>query len=310
MRYLAVISFTLQILFAAGCTQVPNKSASVQTSALEKQRSGLKLIPVGTRGFFSLDGSYAEFDPNHSAVEIWQPENSTKAPIVVYAHGGAGFREDDRRRIEMFRRHGFATISFDSYLMNEFEDWEFVTRKITNMGKQSMIWGVFEGAIEYAASQGEWDNQNIILYGGSNGGRVVLYAGSDIQNANIRAIISEAPAGSGFELGNYNIPTLIPFGALDTWAGKSDDDFVWKRTYPRSPVSLESWVYTQKKQGHPVDFIFYEKAGHLLFEGALEKVTVRRGDRIAFSAFQGAAAGVLDKYERDVIEFAKSHLKN
>ena len=164
-----------------------------------------------------------------------------------------------------FAATDFATISFDSYVMNGFDDWNFVTRIVANSGKQSMIWGVFKGAVEYAAEYDDWDNRNIFLYGGSNGGRVVLYAGSEIQNGNIRGIISEAPAGSGFTLGDYNIPTIIPFGALDTWAGKSDTDYVWKRTYPNSPISIEDWVHAQQAKGRPVKFIFYENAGHLLF---------------------------------------------
>jgi hypothetical protein len=142
----------------------------------------------------------------------------------------------------------------------------------------------------------------------SFGGRVVLYAGSEIENGNIRGIVSEAPAGSGLILGDYNIPTIIPFGALDTWAGKSDTDYVWKRTYPDSLISIEDWVNAQRARGHPVKFIFYENAGHLLFEGRLERVTLRRGDSIAFSAYRGADEGVLEQYEHDVIAFAKSHL--
>lgn len=109
---------------------------------------------------------------------------------------------------------------------------------------------------------------------------------SEIANDNIRGIISEAPAGSGFTLGDYDIPTIIPFGALDTWAGKSDTDYVWKRTYSDSPISIEDWVHVQQAKGRPVKLAFYENAGHSLFEGPLKKVTVRRGDSIAFEAYQ------------------------
>lgn len=266
------------------------------------------LREVGTRGFFTLFGSFAEFDRNHHSVEVWTPPENPNAPIMVYAHGGAGLREDDRARVEMFRRNGFATLSFDAYLMNGFEDWNFVTRRIANQGKQAMIWGVFKGAIEYAATQPGWDSDNIILYGGSNGGRVVLYAGSEMQGHPIRGIISEAPAGSGYELGDYNISTIIPFGALDTWAGKSDSDFVWQRTYPGSKISIESWVNSQREKGHPVEFVFYQDAGHLLFDGPLEKVTVRRGNAIAFTSYRGAAEGVLEQYEKDTISFARRNI--
>ena len=302
------------VLSGSGCTAYrdsesePKVSRDPRANGPADSRIAPRLREVGSRGFFVLDGPFAQFDLSHPSVEIWAPKGDKKAPIMVYAHGGAGYREDDRARVAMFRRNGFATISFDSYVMNGFDDWNFVTRRVANSSKQSMIWGVFKGAVEYAAEHDSWDNRNIFLYGGSNGGRVVLYAASEIENGNIRGIISEAPAGSGFTLGDYNIPTIILFGALDTWAGTSATDYVWKRTYPDSPISIEDWLHAQHAKGRPVKFIFYENAGHSLFEGPLEKVTVRRGDAIAFEAYQGAADGVLEKYEHDVITFAKSHL--
>jgi dienelactone hydrolase len=315
MRKLTTSLLYIFIFVAFGC----NASSGVRTpeqktlsSTQEAESGGSPIIPtlreVGSRGFFVLDGPFAEFDPTHPSVEIWTPDGDANAPAMVYAHGGAGYREDDRARVAMFRRNGFATISFDSYVMNGFDDWNFVTRRIANSGKQNMIWGVFKGAVDYAATNDDWDNRNIFLYGGSNGGRVVLYAGSKIENENIRGIIAEAPAGSGFALGDYTIPTIIPFGALDTWAGKSDTDYVWKRTYPNSPISIEDWVNAQQAKGRPVNFIFYEGAGHLLFEGALELVTVRRGDAIAFTAYRGAAEGVLEQYEKDVMSFVTGKL--
>lgn len=315
MRNLNVSLLFALVFFVSGCgaaTVASDPELTSSRNAPENRPESAGVTPqlreIGSRGFFNLAGPFATFDPGHPSVEIWTPGGDKTAPIVVYAHGGAGYREDDRARVEMFRRNGFATISFDSYEMNGFDDWNFVTRKVTNSGKQNMIWGVFKGAVEYAAKTDDWDNRNIFLYGGSNGGRVILYAGSEIENENIRGIISEAPAGSGFTLGDYDIPTIIPFGALDTWAGKSDTDYVWKRTYPSSPVSIEDWVNSQQAKGRPVKFIFYENAGHLLFEGPLEKVTVRRGDAIAFTAYQGAGDGVLEQYERDVMTFVNNNL--
>ncbi|MCG8507221.1 MAG: hypothetical protein MI755_21625 [Sphingomonadales bacterium] len=309
---LAVVSTILVVGAVAGCgaglKSQPVSPGEAREAGPEEARLTPELREVGSRGFFALEGPFAAFDPNHPSVEIWTPGGVKNAPVVVYAHGGAGYREDDRARVEMFRRNGFATISFDSYVMNGFDDWNFVTRKVTNSGKQSMIWGVFKGAVEYAAKHDAWDNRNIVLYGGSNGGRVVLYSGSEIESENIRCIVSEAPAGSGFALGDYTIPTIILFGALDSWAGRSETDYVWKRTYPNSPISIEDWVNAQQAKGRPVEFIFYENAGHLLFEGPLEKVTVRRGDTIAFTAYQGAGEGVLEQYEQDVMTFANGNL--
>ena len=313
MRILTALLLFIHIFSASGTARGAPESDSASSkeaheTGSEDSRNTPELREVGSRGFFALVGPFAEFDPNHPSVEIWTPSSDNKAPIVVYAHGGAGYRKDDRARVEMFRRNGFATVSFDSYEMNGFDDWNFVTRKITNGGKQNMIWGVFKGAVEYAAKRGDWDNRNIFLYGGSNGGRVVLYAGTEIANNHIRGIISEAPAATGFTLGDLKIPTIIPFGALDNWAGQSEEDYVWTRTYPNSPISIEDWVKSLQEKGHPTRLIFYENAGHLLFEGPLTKVTVRRGDAIGFTAYQGADKGVLEQYELDVITFVNSNL--
>lgn len=305
MRLFSLLLLLVPVAFYSGCATVPNVQDSEARSPINKPA----LRAVGSRGFFTLDGPFVEFDLNHPSVEIWIPSGVRKAPVMVYAHGGAGYREDDRARVELFRRSGFATVSFDAYEMNGFDDWEFVTRKVSNTGKQNMIWGVFKGAVEFAAKSNDWDSSNIILYGGSNGGRVVLHAGSAISNDSIRAIISEAPAGSGFALGDYDIPTIIPFGSLDTWGGKSKTDYVWKRTYPNSPISIENWVESLQKKERPIQFRFYENAGHLLFEGPLKEVTIRRGNVVAFTAFQGAGDGVLDEYERDVIAFARRQLE-
>lgn len=281
-------------------------------AAQEADAGGSPMLPtlreVGSRGWFVLDGPFAQFDPSHPAVEVWTPDADANAPVMVYAHGGAGYREDDRARVALFRRNGFATVSFDAYVMNGLDNWQFVTRRIANIGKQQMIWGVLKGAVAYAAAKDGWDHRNIFLYGGSNGARVVLHAGSEIGSRSIRGIVAEAPAGSGLALGDLSIPTIIPFGALDTWAGTSDKDFVWTRTYPNSPISIQAWVDAQQAKGHPVRFVFYENAGHLLFEGPLERVTVRRGDVIAFTAYQGAAEGVLEQYEEDVMSFVSGQL--
>jgi len=265
-----------------------------------------ELKEVGSRGWYTTLEPFAGFDPNHESVEIYNPTEGKKVPIIVYAHGGAGYRDDDRARVEMFRRNGYATISFDSYEMNGL-DWEFVTRKVTNNGKQNLIWNVLKGAVEYASKDNRWDNKNIFLYGASNGGRTVLYAGSELTKVNIKGIIAEAPAATGYALGDFIIPTIVPFGKLDTWAGKSDTDFVWTRTYPTSPISLENWAKSLQDKGRPIKFVFYENAGHLLFEGPLEKVKVRRGNNIAFIAYQGADDEALKQYEQDVIAFVKSN---
>lgn len=108
----------------------------------------------------------------------------------------------------MLRREGYATISFDSYEMNGF-DWEFVTSKVINAGKQNMIWGVLKGALQHAANGDGWDNQNIFLYGASNGARVVLHGATEFEDLPIRGVIAEAPSANGYPIGDIRIPTII-----------------------------------------------------------------------------------------------------
>lgn len=309
VQRLLCILFVIQLGLVSSAVAALQSSAQDDRSTAEQVPSGTipSLRKVGTRGFYVLEGAFAEFDLQHAAVNIWFPNNVTHPPVMVYAHGGAGFREEDQARVELFRQNGFATISFDSYEMNGFDDWQFVTRRVANSGKQKMIQGVIEGALKFAQTHDRFDNRNITLYGGSNGGRVVLYAGSALEMSGVTAIIAEAPAATGFELGDYDIPTLITFGELDTWAGRSDEDYVWKRTYRNSPVSVEDWITARKRDGRPVTFQLYPNAGHMMFEGPLEKVSVRRGDAIAFSAYRGANKEALATYKQDVIGFAQKH---
>ncbi|WP_350293944.1 hypothetical protein [uncultured Croceitalea sp.] len=264
----------------------------------------IELKKVNARGWYTTNGTVAEFDPKNKHVEIWVPKKNKNAPIVIYAHGGAGFREDDQARIEMLRKNGFATISFDSYAMNGL-DWNFVTRRVTNSGKQNLIWGVYKGAITYVLESDKWDTQNIFLYGASNGGRTVLYAGSQFTHSKIKGIISEAPAATGYTLEDVSIPTIVLYGEKDNWAGKSETDYVWTRTYSNSPISIKDWIDAQQTKNNPIKLILYKDAGHLLFEGPLKKVTVKRGDKIAFSAYQGASEEALIKYKEDLVSFIK-----
>ncbi|MEL6951025.1 MAG: hypothetical protein AAGM16_13025 [Pseudomonadota bacterium] len=175
-------------------------------------------------------------------------------------------------------------------------------------GKAPVIVYAHGGVVQYALHGETRNNRNVFFYGGSNGGRVILYTGSAIPDKRIRGIISEARAATGLELGDYDISSVVSFGGLDTWAGKSPTDFVWTRTCPSSPVSIKDWVDERQQAGRPAEFILYENAGHLLFDGPLEEVTVKRGDKIAFTAFKGAAEGVLDLYERNVREFVMRHV--
>ncbi|XOV79739.1 MAG: dienelactone hydrolase family protein [Aestuariibacter sp.] len=267
-----------------------------------------QLRPVGYRGFYTTDGPYAEFNPSSENVFIEVPENDIRKPVIVYAHGGAGLREDDVRRVQMLNSNGFATISFDAYEMNGL-DWKFVTRKVSNTGKQNLIFAVFKGAVDYARQGSRWDSENIFFYGSSNGGRVILSAASTINMEHVRGIMSEAPAATGLALGDITVPTILAFGRLDTWAGKSNQDFIWKRTYPNNPISIDLWYQGLQKKNLPVSYRFYNNAGHNFHEGPLTKVTKQRGHGFSFTAYQGASTETKEQYEKDVVKFIYKNIK-
>lgn len=298
MPILKTIFILIVILYTSTCNA---QSVDPFSSAIPELRE------VGSRGWFTTLPPFAAFDPDDPFVVIWTPEGEEKAPVVVYAHGGAGFREDDLARVMMFRRNGFATISFDSYEMNGFDDWNLVTRKVINTGKQYMIWGVFKGAVEYAANNDMWDNQNIFLYGASNGARVVLHSATELSKYPVKGVIAEAPAANGYPIGDIKIPTIIPYGAKDNWAGRSETDYIWTRTYPDSPMSLEEWVRSLQKKGSQIKFIFYENAGHSIHAGPLKEVTLGRASGLSFTAYEGADEEALRQYEFDVIEFVSRY---
>ena len=73
-------------------------------------------------------------------------------------------------------------------------------------------------------------------------------------------------------------------------------------------LHCKHFVKSLQEIGRPIQLVFYENAGHLLFEGPLKKVSVRRGDAIAFTAYEGAGEGVLEQYERDAFAFVNRHL--
>ena len=113
--------------------------------------------PVGRRNLLKIVGPVAQFEFDNSSTYIWSPDNIKLPPIMIYAHGGAGYRNSDQARVSMFRNEGFATISFDAFEANDFHDWKWVNRRITHKSKQKMIFGLLSGAYRYALKRKDWD---------------------------------------------------------------------------------------------------------------------------------------------------------
>lgn len=86
------------VLSGSACTAPKDSESEPQVSSEARANGPVdsRITPrpreVGSRGFFVLDGPFAQFDLSHPSVEIWAPKGDKKASIMVYAHGGAGYR--------------------------------------------------------------------------------------------------------------------------------------------------------------------------------------------------------------------------
>jgi len=80
-------------------------------------------------------------------------------------------------------------------------------------------------------------------------------------DTNTKKIVTHGDQSPGYVAGNYSINQTIVNQYEETNIKK------WRQL-------AEHWY---PKKGRPIKFLFYENAGHLLFEGPLKKVTIRRG---------------------------------
>ena len=219
-----------------------------------------KKVGSGATLYFVKKGTEAKFESDHAEVNIWTPENVKKPPVMIYFHGGAGYRDDDKVRVSTFRQNGFATISFDAFIMNGQDDWKWVNRNVTNIGKQMMVNGVAKGAYEYALTRKDWDTKNIFVYGQSNGARVALMLPSVVSDpSHIRGVLAEGMPTIGLPYKDAIVPTRLYYGKKDTWGGRHDEDFMWSRVWRITKVSVEDWV---SEQDEDVKMVFYANARH------------------------------------------------
>ena len=270
--------------------------------------------PVGVRNLLKIVGPVAQFEFDNSATNIWSPDGIKLPPIMIYAHGGAGYRNSDQARVSIFRDEGFATISFDAYEANDFHDWKWVNRRITIKSKQKMIFGLLSGAYRYALKRKDWDIKNVFLFGQSNGGRVVIAAQSALKPVeNIKGIIAEGMATGGMQLSKCIIPTFLAYGERDNWGSYRVDKAMYARPQrfitglPNSTElpSIQSWTKTQKNEGCPINLKLYKEVGHSFHFGSLRTYSGHSD----IEWYIGAEESALEKYENDITDFIKKHLK-
>ena len=259
-------------------------------------------------GLLFLVGSSAKFSDTDKRVQVIKNQEKNNK-LMIYAHGGSGLTEADKRRVLLFKQLGFDTISFDAFTMNDL-DGKWVNRNLTDRAKQELIMNVMSGAIEFALNKNSYTD--IVLYGQSNGAKVVINAIKRHElNSRIKLILSEGPPPSGSPLPfEIKTPTYIFFGEKDNWGGMSDDDLMWTRKpLSLNQPSIKEWVAQQTEKGHPVKAILYPNSGHGFHIGKLTPVPRAMAGIGTITGNLGASDEDRIQYEKDVKRIVSEMIK-
>lgn len=256
------------------------------------------LLLVGPSAEFSNSSKWVNYAKNQ--------ENNSK--LMIYAHGGAGLIEADKLRVSLFKNMGFDTLAFDAFAMNEL-DGTWVNRNLTDRAKQDLIMNIMIGAIDAMLKNSKYTN--VVLYGQSNGAKVIINAFKQKENfPQIKLILSEGPPPSGYALPfDIQIPTFIFFGEKDNWGGTSENDLMWKRKYPWQQVSIMEWVDLQSTNGKPVKMIFYPNSGHSFHSGKLTPVSRNMAGMGVITGYLGANDKDRRQYEDDIKRIVVEYVK-
>lgn len=258
-------------------------------------------------GLLFLVGSSADFSESNKFVNLEKiHEDNNK--LMIYAHGGSGLTEADKLRVSIFKKLGFDTVSFDAFAMNEL-DGTWVNRNLTDRAKQDLIMNVLRGAIVAMLNKSNY--KDVVLYGQSNGAKVVINAVKTQENYHkIKLILSEAPPPSGYPLpSKLEIPTFLFYGEKDNWAGVNEKDLMWTRKTPNQQLSIIEWAERLNVEGQPVKMIFYPNSGHSFHSGMLRPVPRNMTGIGTITGNLGASDEDKIKYESDIKRIVNEFLK-
>jgi dienelactone hydrolase len=189
-------------------------------------------------------------------------------------------------------------------------DGTWVNRNLTDGAKQNLIMNVMRGAIAFTLNQNAYTD--IVLYGQSNGAKVVINAVNPYDpKPQIKLILSEAPPPSGNPLPlAMKTPTFLFFGEKDNWGGMREDDLMWSRklSYLVGP-SIKEWVTQQAETGHPVKAILYPNSGHSFHSGKLTPVPRNMAGIGTITGNIGASTEDRVQYEKDVKRIVSEVIK-
>ena len=249
-------------------------------------------------GIHTVQGTIAPFDPCHRSVALRTPFFSDKPPLMIVVHGGGGLDTFTQNAADAFRSKGMATLVFDAFQMNGFEQGgRFFGTSVTNEARQRMIYRAALGAYEWALRQDKIDNRRILLYGLSNGAAAVANLAAVVDPQHVIALYAEGIPGNGIGLPDeLRVPLKVVFGRLDNYGGRNAEEFIWLRQeicagnvvdfdHPAgnsavcnrrvNPSNLTQkpidWFEAQKAKGAPIELIWLEDTAHGVFLGPLLK---------------------------------------
>jgi len=305
------------ISFAADCEKYPSPVTEL-----------VELKPK----MYAVKGMPADFDPCNASVEFKIPSQSIKPPLVIISHGGAGLGDAERNIAGEFRKLGFATLIFDAYKMNGFQqNWQFWATQVTNESRQRMNYKATLGAYQWALNNEKVDASRIYFHGLSNGANVVVNIAGAVDPAHVKGVFAEGTMMSGIGVPDrLNVPVRLIFGKLDNYGGRQQDEWRWLlkeecivngksqnfiqptgsaqrcNTDINSQALTESpmeWYELQKQMGADIEVWWYENAAHGMFLGPVNKQTRTWGANNTRYAWTGAGSNAREKFLDDFRQY-------
>jgi dienelactone hydrolase len=268
---------------------------------------------------YSVTGTLSGFDPCHSSVEFNIPRSDTKPPLIIYIHGGGG-SIDGKDITRAFRSNGVATLLFDAYEMNGFDQgWRFFSVKVTAEARQRMLFKTAYNAYKWALTRTDINTNKIYFYGLSNGAAVAANISAVVDPATVPVIFAEGMTGTGIGLPDApKVPIKLIYGELDNYAGDTETSWIWERSDPCFLMQTDSltplgtarncwgrsvtpaeWTKSQNKN---VEVWFYPNAAHWFFSPrGLNKNKITFGLTIEKFAWTGSDTSTQNKLIKDVM---------
>lgn len=283
--------------------------------------------------FHTVEGPLASFDPCHPSTKFQKPLFASKPPLMIVVHGGGGVDAAIRNAVEAFRSRGFATLVFDAYEHNGFnQGFRFWGNQATNESRQRMIYKVTLGAYEWAIKRTDIDTTQIYFHGLSNGAAVLANLAGAVSPQHVKGIFAEGATGAGLGFPDkLLVPLRLVFGKLDNYGGTTEDEWIWLRQEPCSvnvadfihpPGSSQTcssaanqrllgqkpidWYENQKRQGADIDVWFYDNAAHGIFLGPIQRNMITYGTDNRRYAWVGADPAAKNKLLDDIDRYVKS----